>query len=60
MMLQFGSRAEGLGKAWQPGQPRFNRVVFIGAPLCFVLPSLSAAAALCLSALLLDETTPCL
>lgn len=32
MMLQFGSSAEGLGKPWQPGQPRFNRVVFIGAP----------------------------
>ncbi|EFN51669.1 hypothetical protein CHLNCDRAFT_49195 [Chlorella variabilis] len=33
MMLQFGSSAEGLGKPWQPGQPRFNRVVFIGKDL---------------------------
>lgn len=32
MMLQFGSSAEGLGKPWQPGAKRFNRVVFIGAP----------------------------
>jgi hypothetical protein len=31
MMLQFGSSEEGLGKPWQPGQKRFNRVVFIGA-----------------------------
>ena len=30
MMLQFGSSAEGLGKPWQPGEKRFNRVVFIG------------------------------
>lgn len=30
MMLQFGSSAEGLGKPWQPGEKRVNRVVFIG------------------------------
>jgi hypothetical protein len=30
MMLQFGSSGEGLGKPWQPGQKRVNRVVFIG------------------------------
>ncbi|KAI3439001.1 hypothetical protein D9Q98_001413 [Chlorella vulgaris] len=33
MMLQFGSSEEGLGKPWQPGQKRFNRVVFIGKDL---------------------------
>ncbi|KAL4434343.1 hypothetical protein ABPG75_000784 [Micractinium tetrahymenae] len=33
MMLQFGSSAEGLGKPWQPGEKRFNRVVFIGKDL---------------------------
>ena len=31
MMLQFGSSREGLGKPWQPGEKRYNRVVFIGA-----------------------------
>lgn len=30
MLLQFGSSAEGLGKPWQPGETRVNRVVFIG------------------------------
>jgi hypothetical protein len=33
MMLQFGSSAEGLGKPWQPGAKRFNRIVFIGVSL---------------------------
>ncbi|KAI7840476.1 hypothetical protein COHA_005777 [Chlorella ohadii] len=33
MMLQFGSSREGLGKPWQPGEKRYNRVVFIGKDL---------------------------
>ena len=33
MMLQFSSSAEGLGRPWQPGERRVNRVVFIGKDL---------------------------
>eukprot|EP00887_Chlorella_sp_A99_P000670 scaffold5.g670.t1 len=32
-LLQFGSSSEGLGRPWQPGEPRVNRVVFIGKDL---------------------------
>ena len=37
MMLQFGSSREGLGKPWQAGEKRYNRVVFIGALCCAVV-----------------------
>jgi len=46
MMLQFGSSREGLGKPWQPGEKRYNRVVFIGALCCT-----HAAAVLCCAVL---------
>lgn len=33
MLLQFSSSAEGVGRPWAAGEPRINKVVFIGKNL---------------------------
>lgn len=33
MLLQFSSSAEGAGRAWQAGETRMNKIVFIGKNL---------------------------
>lgn len=33
MLLQMGSTATGSGKPWGPGEPRINRLCFIGRNL---------------------------